>query len=48
VINKTTKQYGTGTHLIPLPGIERLASGVYTCRFETDEIQINRKLVIAR
>ncbi len=48
VINRTTKQYGTGTHLIPLHGIERLASGIYTCRFETDEIQINRKLVIAR
>jgi len=48
VIDKSTKQYATGTHLIPLPGIERLASGVYNCRFETDEIQINRKLVIAR
>ena len=48
VINKASRQFGTGTHLIQLTGLERLASGVYNCRFETDEIQINRKLVIAR
>jgi hypothetical protein len=37
-----------GTHIVPLPFVQTLPSGVYYCRFETDIIQIMKKLVIVK
>jgi hypothetical protein len=43
-----SSQLSSGTHTIPLTGIESLPSGVYYCRFETDIIQLLRKITIVR
>ena len=37
----------TGTHSIPLIGIQNFSAGVYYCRFETEEVQLMKKLIIA-
>lgn len=41
-------QLATGTHVIPIYGIEALPSGVYYCRFETEKLQLMRKLTVTR
>ena len=38
----------TGTHIISISGIDRLASGVYYCSFATEKVQFIKKLVINR
>ncbi len=41
-------QFATGTHSVPIYGMEAWSSGLYYCRFETEILQIMKKLVIAR
>lgn len=42
----SARSFGSGTHILNLPGIKKLAAGVYYCRFETDKIRIIRKLLV--
>ncbi|WEK36513.1 MAG: T9SS type A sorting domain-containing protein [Candidatus Pseudobacter hemicellulosilyticus] len=43
------RSYDRGTHLVPLSATEQLPSGVYFCRFETENKEpMIRKLVITR
>ena len=37
----------TGTHSIPINGIENFSAGVYYCRFETEKVRLMKKLIIA-
>jgi hypothetical protein len=37
-----------GTHIVPLPFVQTLPSGIYYCRFEADGSQIMKKLVIMK
>lgn len=42
----SARSFGSGTHIMDLPGIKKLAAGVYYCSFETDKIRIIRKLLV--
>jgi hypothetical protein len=42
------KSFSSGTHIVSLPVAQQLAAGVYYCRFETEMMQILKKLVIVR
>jgi hypothetical protein len=42
----SARSFGSGTHMLDLPGIKKLAAGVYYCSFETDKIRIIRKLLV--
>ncbi len=37
----------TGKHIIPIYGIQNFSAGVYYCRFETEKVQLMKKLIIA-
>jgi len=41
-------QFATGSHTFPIYGMEAWPSGVYYCRFETEILQLMKKLVIVR
>jgi len=41
-------QLATGSHSIPINGMDTWPSGIYYCRFETEILQIMKKLAIAR
>jgi hypothetical protein len=40
--------FGSGSHIVNLPGIRNLSAGVYYCSFETEKIRILRKLLVTR
>jgi hypothetical protein len=40
--------YGTGTQVVAIQDVPRLAAGIYYCRFETDKIRLVKKMVISR
>lgn len=42
----SARSFGSGTYIMDLPGIKKLAAGVYYCSFETDKIRIIRKLLV--
>jgi hypothetical protein len=42
----SSRSFGSGSHILPLPGVQTMATGVYYCSFETDKIKIIRKLLI--
>ncbi|MBC7851261.1 MAG: T9SS type A sorting domain-containing protein [Chitinophagaceae bacterium] len=44
----TGVRYGSGTHIVPINGIAAMPAGVYYCRFETEIVQIMKKLTITR
>ena len=41
-------QLATGSHSVPINGMEAWPSGIYYCRFETDILQLMKKLVIGK
>ena len=43
-----TSQLSSGTHKIAINGMEAFPSGVYYCRFETEILQMMKKLTIVR
>ncbi len=43
-----SSNYGTGTHIVSLQDVSRLAAGVYYCRFETDKVRLVKKMIISR
>jgi hypothetical protein len=42
------RAFGSGSHIVNLPGIRNLSAGVYYCSFETEKIRILRKLLVTR
>lgn len=43
-----TSSFTTGTHEVELQGIDKLPAGVYYCRFQTEILQVVKKLIISR
>lgn len=41
-------QLSSGTHIVPIPGVNNLPAGIYFCRFETDMVQLLRKFSVIR
>lgn len=42
------RSFASGTHVVSLPISEQLPAGVYYCRFETEIMQVLKKMVIVR
>jgi hypothetical protein len=42
------RSFGSGTHVVSLPVSQQLPAGVYYCRFETEIMQVLKKMVIVR